>query len=48
MAAEKYETEGRLKRILPDWKGQSIPIYALTATRLLPAKTKCFIAFLRI
>ena len=45
--AEQYETSGRLKRILPDWKGQSVPIYALTATRLLPAKTKCFIAFLR-
>ena len=47
MAAEKYETEGRLKRILPDWHGQSVPVYALTATRLLPAKTKCFIEFLR-
>ena len=45
--AEQYETSGHLKRILPDWKGQSVPIYALTATRLLPAKTKCFIAFLR-
>ena len=47
MAAEKYETEGRLKRILPDWHGQSVPVYALTATRLLPANTKCFIEFLR-
>lgn len=47
MAAEKYEAEGRLKRILPDWHGQSVPVYALTATRLLPAKTKCFIEFLR-
>lgn len=45
--AAQYEASGRLKHILPDWKGQSIPIYALTATRLLPAKTKCFIAFLR-
>ena len=45
--AAQYETSGRLKRILPNWKGQSVPIYALTATRLLPAKTKCFIAFLR-
>ena len=47
MAAEKYETEGRLKRILPDWQVQAVPVYALTATRLLPAKTKCFIEFVR-
>lgn len=38
--------QGRLMRILPDWAGVPIPVYALTATRLLPAKTQCFIAFL--
>lgn len=37
---------GRLKRILPDWEGESISIYALTETRLLPAKTLRFIEFL--
>lgn len=39
--------EGRLRRVLPDWHGTPIPVYALTETRLLPAKTSCFIAFLQ-
>ena len=47
MVAEKYRAAGRLKRILPDWQGQGVPVYALTTTRLLPAETKCFIEFLR-
>ncbi|MDO4878953.1 MAG: LysR substrate-binding domain-containing protein [Neisseria sp.] len=47
MSAEKYEAQGRLKRILPDWQGQAVPVYALTATRLLPAKVKCFIEFVK-
>lgn len=38
---------GRLRPILPDWKGTPIPVYALTETRLLPAKTQRFIEFLR-
>ncbi|MBY6028125.1 LysR family transcriptional regulator [Halomonas sp. DP8Y7-1] len=37
---------GRLKRILPSWQGDSIPVYGLTETRLLPAKTRCFMDFL--
>lgn len=48
---EKIVTEdvaqGRLRRILPDWSGPPIPVYAMTETRLLPAKTQCFIEFLR-
>lgn len=39
--------EGRLRRILPQWKGEAIPVYALTETRLLPAKTQRFLEFLR-
>jgi DNA-binding transcriptional LysR family regulator len=39
--------KGRLCRILPDWEGPPIPVYAMTETRLLPAKTQCFIEFLR-
>lgn len=39
--------EGRLRRILPDWHGSPIPVYALTETRLLPAKTLRFIEFLQ-
>lgn len=40
-------TEGRLRRILTDWEGPATPVYAMTETRLLPAKTQRFIEFLR-
>lgn len=40
-------SSGRLVRILTDWQGSTTPIYALTATRLLPAKTQRFIDFLK-
>lgn len=39
--------QGRLRRILTDWEGPSTPVYAMTETRLLPAKTQRFIDFLR-
>ncbi len=39
--------DGRLVRILPEWRGRPTPVYALTETRLLPAKTQRFIDFLR-
>ncbi|PFH28856.1 LysR family transcriptional regulator [Burkholderia sp. JKS000303] len=38
---------GRLRRVLPGWEGAPVPVYAMTETRLLPAKTQHFIAFLR-
>ncbi|TCM75128.1 LysR family transcriptional regulator [Rhizobium sp. BK068] len=38
---------GRLQRILPDWQGAAQPIYAVTETRLLPAKTQRFIDFVK-
>lgn len=38
---------GRLVRVLPDWEATSIPIFAMTETRLLPARTQLFIDFLR-
>jgi len=38
---------GRLRRILPEWEGPPTPVYAMTETRLLPAKTRHFIEFLR-
>lgn len=38
---------GRLQRILPQWHGKQTPVYALTETRLVPAKTQRFIEFLR-
>lgn len=40
-------TKGRLRRILPAWEGPPTPVYAMTETRLLPAKTQRFIEFLR-
>jgi DNA-binding transcriptional LysR family regulator len=39
--------EGRLRRVLDDWQGTAVSVYALTETRLLPAKTQRFIEFLR-
>ena len=38
---------GRLQRVLPLWQGAAIPVYAMTETRLLPAKTQRFIEFLQ-
>lgn len=38
---------GSLRQIMPNWHGTPIPVYALTETRLLPAKTQRFIEFLR-
>lgn len=37
----------KLRRVLPQWQARPIPVYALTETRLLPAKTQRFIEFLR-
>lgn len=36
---------GRLERVLPEWHGPPSPIYLVTTSRLLPAKTRSFIAF---
>lgn len=38
---------GQLRRILPQWQGTPVPVFAITETRLLPAKTQRFIEFLR-
>ncbi len=38
---------GRLRRVMPEWEGEPIAVYAMTETRLLPAKTQHFIEFLR-
>ncbi|AEI82709.1 transcriptional regulator protein (plasmid) [Cupriavidus necator N-1] len=38
---------GLLRRVLPQWQATPIPVYAMTETRLLPAKTQRFIEFLR-
>ncbi|MGE7413902.1 LysR family transcriptional regulator [Methylobacterium tarhaniae] len=36
---------GRLERVLPAWHGRPSPVYIVTTSRLLPAKTRSFIAF---
>lgn len=38
---------GRLRRVLPQWHGAPVSVYAITVTRLLPAKTQHFIKFLQ-
>jgi len=37
---------GRLRQVLPDWRAGPFPVYAVTETRLLPAKTRIFSEFL--
>jgi DNA-binding transcriptional LysR family regulator len=46
MVADDLAT-GRLERVLPMWHGAEVPVYAMTETRLLPAKTQRFIEFLK-
>ena len=44
---EEEVIDNKLTRVLPDWQAEEVTIYALTETRLLPAKTQVFIEFLR-
>ncbi len=37
---------GRLQQVLPGWAPPEIPVYAVTASRLIPAKARLFIEFL--
>lgn len=37
---------GQLMRVLPEWEGAAVSIYAVTETRLTPARTQRFIEFL--
>ncbi|SFO16273.1 transcriptional regulator, LysR family [Candidatus Pantoea varia] len=39
--------KGELVQILPEWQASAVSVYAITETRLLPAKTQCFIDFLK-
>ncbi|MNJ73781.1 transcriptional regulator [compost metagenome] len=40
-------SNGSLRRVLTQWQASPVSVYALTETRLLPAKTQRFIEFLR-
>ncbi|MBP7891300.1 MAG: LysR family transcriptional regulator [Arenimonas sp.] len=45
--AEAAVSRGELVRVLPDWCPPEVPVYALTETRLLPAKTRTFLDYLQ-
>jgi DNA-binding transcriptional LysR family regulator len=45
--AAEDTADGRLRRVLPQWEAAPVPVYAMTKTRLLPAKTQRFIEFLQ-
>jgi len=45
--AEQDLINGKLREVLPEWHATPVSVYALTETRLLPAKTQRFIEFLR-
>lgn len=38
--------ENKLVRVLPEWVSAPVPVYALTETRLLPAKVQVFLDYL--
>ena len=38
---------GTLVRVLEGWTAAPVPIYALTATRMMPARTRAFVNFLK-
>jgi DNA-binding transcriptional LysR family regulator len=40
-------TDGRLVHLLEGWRAPAIPIHALTASRLQPARTRVFLDYLR-
>ena len=39
---------GRLRRVLPDWSMGPLQVHVVTATRLLPARARLFIDFLKL
>ncbi|TCP97309.1 DNA-binding transcriptional LysR family regulator [Cricetibacter osteomyelitidis] len=45
--ARFYTEQAQLCPLLPDWHSPPVPVYILTATRLLPAKVEAFIGFLK-
>jgi len=46
IAGEDLEA-GRLVRVLPAWQLKPIQVHAITESRLLPARTRLFIDFLK-
>ena len=46
VGGQREEQRSGQLRVLPDWQLGPFPVYAVTETRLLPAKTRIFIEFL--
>ncbi len=46
LLAQEDLRAGRLRPVLPHWHFAPVPVFALTPTKLLPAKTRTFIDFL--
>jgi DNA-binding transcriptional LysR family regulator len=44
--AQELVNERKLTRVLPEWSLEPQPVFALTATRLLPGRTRIFLEFL--
>lgn len=47
LLAQPEVAAGRLQKVLPQWQTPEQPPHALTATRLLPAKTRAWLDFLK-
>lgn len=47
IAVKKTVAQGGLQRVLPDWHGEEVSTYAITATKLIPQKTQVLIDFLK-
>jgi len=45
--AREDVASGRLRRVLPKWSLAPVPVHAITDTRLLPARTRLFIDFIK-
>ena len=45
ISVDQDVASGRLERVLPDWWLPSTPVYIVTTSRLLPAKSRSFIEF---
>jgi LysR family transcriptional regulator for bpeEF and oprC len=45
--ASPYLAQGDLVAVLPDWSIRPVPIYAVTATKVHPVKTKLFLDFVQ-
>ncbi len=42
---EKQVAAGALQHVLPQWRTEPVPVYAISTTRLLPAKAQVFVDF---